>query len=300
MAKKVIGLTESELMDLVKECVLTYFHQPTNTHKTITHYSLLSDSMTEDVTYGNDVRKECIYENINEGFIISYDINRSAAYLKKKFPNIRNIRSLRFNPYKTSKPAYYRPKSNDFVSIDLETNFSNFREISDHVETLLGWFTSEVFIHEKVPTGFIPREFYNFNGDFICQQLNNITLEDYLAQVEISRFSLIIEAKFGEKYEPSEGEVFFHATERNKLKKILAQGLCPKSYGNFPERVYLGKSISEIKNMVQSNLEDMVIFQVDVSGLNLYRDERNPTAVYTYDTIPSSKIKVILGEKKIP
>ena len=193
MVKKIIRLTEGELMDLVKEGVLTNFHQPTNTHKTITHYSLLSDSMTEDVTYGNDVRNEYIYENLNEGFIMSYDINRSAAYLKKKFPNISNIRSLKFNPYKTFRPAYYKPKNNDFVSIDLDTNFSNFREISNHVETLFGWFTSEVFIHEEVPTGFIPREFYNFNGDFICSQLNNIILEDYLAQVKVSSFSLIIQ-----------------------------------------------------------------------------------------------------------
>ena len=300
MAKKIIKLTESELMDLVKECVLTYFHHPTNTHKTITHYSLLSDSMTEDVTYGINVRNEYIYENLNEGLIMSYDINRSAAYLKEKFPNISNIRSLQFNPYKTSRPAYYKPKNNDFVSIDLDTNFSNFREISNHVETLLGWFTSEVFIHEKVPTGFIPREFYNFNGDFICTQLNNIILEDYLAQVKVSSFSLIIEAKFGERYETNEGEVFYHATDKVKLKKILTQGLCPKSYGNFPERVYLGKSISEIKSMVQSNLKNMVILQVDVSGLNLYRDERNPTAVYTYDTIHPSKIRVILGAKNTP
>ena len=293
MSKKIIRLTESELMDLVKECVLTYFHQPTNTHKTIAHYSLLSDSMTEDVTHGINVRSEYLYENLNEGLIMSYDINRSTSYLKKKFPNIINIRSLQFNPYKTAGTAYYRPKTNDFVSIDLGTNFSNFKEISDHVKNLLGWFTSEVFIHEKVPTGFIPREFYNFNGDFICQKLNNITLEDYLTTASVLSFSLIIEAKYGEKYVPKEGEIFYHATEEAKLEKILTQGLCPKSYGNFPERVYLGKSISEIRSMVQSNLTSMVILQVDVSGLSLYRDERNPTAVYTYDTIHPSKIRVI-------
>lgn len=52
-----------------------------------------------------------------------------------------------------------------------------------------------------MPTGFIPREFHNFNGDFICPQLNNTTLENYLttATATILSFSLIIEAKFGEK-----------------------------------------------------------------------------------------------------
>lgn len=101
-------------------------------------------------------------------------------------------------------------------------------------------------------------------------------------------------------YVPKQGEIFYHATEKTKLKKILTQGLCPKSYGNFLERAYLGNSISEIKSMVQNNLTSMVILQVDVSGLNLYRDERNPTAVYTYDTIPPSKIRIALGTKNTP
>ena len=292
MTKKIIKSTEHELVDLVKECVLTYFHLPTNTHKTIAHYSLLSDSKTEDVAYGIDVRCEYLYENLNEGLILSYDINRAASYLKAKFSNNIDIFSLQFNLYKRPRPAYYRPKANDFVSIDFGTNFSDFKEISDHVKTLLGWFTSEVFIHEKVPTGFIPREFYNFNGDFICPKLNNITLEDYLTTASVLSFRLIIEAKYGEKYVPEKGEIFYHATEKDKLKKILTQGLCPESHGNFPERVYLGRSISEIRSMVQSNLESMVILQVDASGLSLYRDgdERNP--VYTYDTIHPSKISV--------
>lgn len=287
MAKKDIRFIESELMYVANKRVLTYFHQPTNSQRTIMHYSLLSDAMTEDVTYGINVRNEYIYENLNEGLIMSYDINRSAAYLKEKFPNISNIRSLQFNPYKTFRPAYYKPKNNDFVSIDLGTNFSNFREISNHVETLLGWFTSEVFIHEKVKTGFIPREFHNLNGDFICPQLNNTILEDYLAKVNILSFSLIIQAKFGERHKTNENEVFYHITEKDNLKKISTQGLCPISYGSLPERVYLNKSIPE-----QINLKNMVALKVDVQELNLYCNNQWDTTVYTYDTIHPSKIRV--------
>ena len=73
--------------------------------------------------------------------------------------------------------------------------------------------------------------------------------------------------------------------------------------------------------MVQSNLKDMVIFQVDVSGLNLYhdesvfseehkrymdvaglnlyRDEGNPIAVYTYDNIPPSHIHILSDEEAL-
>lgn len=293
MANNVIRLTESDLKKMIKECLISYLHIPTKSHKTIKHCMLLSDSMAEDVAYGNDVRNEYVYENLNEGLMMSYDINKSKAYLQKKFPNIKNIRSLQFNPYKTFGTAYYKPKNNDFVSIDLGVDFSNFKEIIDTVKNLLGWFTSEIFIHEYVKSGFISREFYNFDGDFLCTKLNDISLEDYLQSVKILSFSLIIEAKFGERYEPNNGEVFYHATERNKVSKILRQGLCPKSYGNFPERVYLGRSIPEIASMVHKNLKDMVIFQVDVSNINLYRDERNGTAVYTYDNIPPSQIKLV-------
>ena len=48
--------------------------------------------------------------------------------------------------------------------------------------------------------------------------------------------------------------------------------------------------------MVQGNLNDMVILKVDVSNVRLfklYRDQRNPTAVFTYDNIPPSQIQVL-------
>lgn len=80
------------------------------------------------------------------------------------------------------------------------------------------------------------------------------------------------------------------------LPKILSKGLVPRSQGNFPDRIYLGKSLSEIKNMVAGNLNDMAILKVDVSNIKLfklYRDQRNSTAVFTYDNIPPSQIEVL-------
>lgn len=49
--------------------------------------------------------------------------------------------------------------------------------------------------------------------------------------------------------------------------------------------------------MVGSNLLDMVILKVDVSNIQLfklYRDQRNTTAVYTYNNIPSITNRSVL------
>lgn len=129
----------------------------------------------------------------------SYDINKSASYLKSKFPNIIKIRSLRYNPYKRSD----RPKKNDFVAIDLGTDYANYKEIIYTVKNLLGWFTSSITLRETVKKGFIPRIFNNFDGTFECDGLNGVSrydgengFDNYLADHSVSAFSIIIEAKF--------------------------------------------------------------------------------------------------------
>jgi RNA:NAD 2'-phosphotransferase (TPT1/KptA family) len=124
-----------------------------------------------------------------------------------------------------------------------------------------------------------------------------ISLYDFLDKnPQLTSFSIILEAKFSEVYHQKPNEIFYHATNKSVLQKILTIGLVPRSEGNFPERIYLGKNISEIKDMVQGNLNDMVILKVDVSNIKLfklYRDQRNPTAVFTYDNIPPSQIQVL-------
>lgn len=108
-------------------------------------------------------------------------------------------------------------------------------------------------------------------------------------------FALILEAKFSEVYHQKPNEVFYHGTDKSKVQSILKQGLVPKSDGNFPDRIYLGKSVSEIVDMIGGNVNDLVILKVDVSNVKLYklyRDQRNSSAVFTYDNIPPSQIEI--------
>ena len=240
-----------------------------------------------------------IVSQISEGLIKSYNIDTCKSYMQKKFPNIRRIVSLEDNPYMEYGQSG-KAKYNDFVGIVLDcNNVSNYKEIVKTANNLLGWFTGYIDLRQKVKTGYIPYTFYNDNGDFFCplKRGGGVYLDDFLRQKpELTFFSIILEAKFGEVYHQKPDEVFYHATDKSVLPKILAKGLVPRSLGNFPERIYLGKNLSEIKDMVGTNLNDMVILKVDVSNVNLfklYRDQRNPTAVFTYDNIPPSQIEVL-------
>ena len=189
------------------------------------------------------------------------------------------------------------PKKNDFVAIDLGTDYANYKEIIYTVKNLLGWFTSSITLRETVKKGFIPRIFNNFDGTFECDDLNGVSrydgengFENYLADHSVSAFSIIIEAKFGKRYAQKSGEVLYHATDSSHLKRIREQGLIPRSLGNFPDRIYLGSDIHEIENMVGPNLQDMWFLKINVDGLEIYHDERERTAYYTYDNISPDRI----------
>lgn len=240
-----------------------------------------------------------IVTQISEGLIKSYNMDLCKSYMQKKFPNIRRIVSLENNPY-MEHGRIGKAKYNDFIGIVLDcNNISNFRKIIETANNLLGWFTGHIDLRQKVNKGYIPYTFYNFNGRFFCpyERGGGIDLNDFLKQNHLlTFFSIIVEAKFGEVYHQKPNEIFYHATDSSVLPKILSKGLIPRSQGNFPDRIYLGKSLSEIKNMVAGNLNDMVILKVDVSNIKLfklYRDQRNSTAVFTYDNIPPSQIEVL-------
>lgn len=293
MKKDVIKITEEDLRSAIKEFIIRFLQGPDEKEGQLRHLSLLTELGDVQASYGTDITQEYLYEDIDEGLIMSYDINKSASYLKSKFPNIIKIRSLRYNPYKRSD----RPKKNDFVAIDLGTDYANYKEIIYTVKNLLGWFTSSITLRETVKKGFIPRIFNNFDGTFECDDLNGVSrydgengFENYLADHSVSAFSIIIEAKFGKRYAQKSGEVLYHATDSSHLKRIREQGLIPRSLGNFPDRIYLGSDIHEIENMVGPNLQDMWFLKINVDGLEIYHDERERTAYYTYDNISPDRI----------
>ncbi len=248
-------------------------------------------SLTEDDLHG-------IVKQISEGLIKSYSMDICKSYMMKRFPNILKIISLKYNPY-MERGEGNEPEYNDFVGIKLDCDdIGNFTDIVKTANNLLGWFTSHIDLRQTVKNGYIPYRFYNFNGKFTYVGKNGVRMDlyDFLdMSPKLESFSIILEAKFSEVYHPKPNEEFYHATDKSMLKKIMSKGLIPRSLGNFPERIYLGKSVSDIKDMVEGNLKDMVLLKVDVSNIRLfklYRDQRNPTAVFTYDNIPPSHIEV--------
>lgn len=266
MDKNVIRLTESELNKIVNCCV--------------------QELLDNNILY------------LHEGLIKSYDIDQCKEYIKRRFPNITKIVSLQNNPY--DRKYKYPINGNDFVGVVLDkNNIGNYKEVSLILENLLGWFTGCIVLRTQAKGGYIEYQFNKFNEEYICQLKNgnSLFLDDFLStSPSLQLFYLIVESKFSEVYHQRPNEIFYHATESNKVDKIKHLGLCPKSYGNFPERIYLGKDISEIYDMVEGNISQMALFQVDVSDVKLYklyRDQRNSTAVFTYDNIPPNRIRLV-------
>ena len=240
-----------------------------------------------------------IVQEINEGLIKSYDMDICQKYLARKFPNIRRIVSLEDNPYLV-RGKNVKTKYNDFVGIVIDPgDIQNFKEIIQTANHLLGWFAGHICVRQKIRNGYLEFNFLNYNGRYICskERWGDVEIMDYLKDnPPLVYFAIILEAKFGERYHQKPGEVFFHATDVTLLPKILKNGLVPRSKGNFPERIYLGKDITEIGEMVGGAINDMVILKVDVSNVRLftlYRDQRNPTAVFTYDNIPPAQIEIL-------
>lgn len=214
----------------------------------------------------------------------------------KRFPNIINVRYLRFNPYKVNKSRQYA-KENAFVAIELGKKYDNYFEIIDNVKNLLGWFTGHILIqYVDNKKNYRPFHFSNYSDGFYGNTKNGeISLDDFLMENNdrIKSFSLKIEAKYGKKYYQDKDEIFYHMTEKKLVNKILKNGLIPKSYGNFPERIYLSKNVSDIEEMIGDFIQDKTIFKVNVKGLNIYEDPRHPNAYYTYDNINPNRLKVI-------
>lgn len=268
--KKII-ISENELKQIIKSAIGTTLNKNVN-------------FITESGYFG-----QYIFENINEGLITSYDVGKCENFLKNKFQNIKNVRSMRFNPY---KPGSYTKKQ-DFVAIDLK-NYSNYNEIIECVKNLLGWFASEIIVKIPAKGGYKEYKFYCFKNTIECPELGEENdFSEFLQNNKIIGFTIVFEAKYGEKINVKTGEIYYHATDYSSLKKILKQGIVPKSKGNFPERIYLGKDVYEIKKMIGQNYNELVFLKIDVSGLNLYRDERDNTACYTYDNISPKRIKEI-------
>lgn len=233
----------------------------------------------------------------NEGLITSYDVHLCESYMTKRFPNIKKIVSLDYNPNSHHNDEH-RTEHNGFVGIVLDCkSVDNYLDIIETANNLIGWYTGYVDLRLKTKTGYIPYRFNNLNGQFLCNdKKGEYELNEFLKSApNLLCFSIIAEAKFSTIYHQKPNEVFYHVTDSEQVDKITQHGLAPKSLGNFTSRIYLGKKYEELIEFWEGNVNDVVVLQVDVSNVklfNLYRDHRISTAVFTYDNIPPSQIIV--------
>lgn len=114
--------------------------------------------------------------------------------------------------------------------------------------------------------------------------------------------SLEIEAVRGK--EVNGNGVFFHATPKNRVAKILKNGLCPRDEGKRGEfrgsRIYLSRENNRwLFNQLFSD-NDYEVFMVDLtnSGIKVYEDEYANDAVYTLENIPPYRLKLTKNPQK--
>lgn len=241
---------------------------------------------------------EYIFEKINEGLIVSYDINKCRSYLKKLFPNIVEIQDYAFNPFKPTR----KRNPNDFVGIILNSDFQSYTSIIQKIEPLIGWFVSviKITLQNRRPYFFMKFEIEDGRTEFhfIDPYGKDYTLLDDFIQEhsDIIQMDLIVEAKYSKRYYPEEGEKLYHISNAKVKDKILRKGLIPKTSGNFPERIYLGKCLEDIERMIGGKIDDEgAVFEITVVDDSeiFYEDFRHEDSFFTYDNIPPSQIKYI-------
>jgi hypothetical protein len=99
----------------------------------------------------------------------------------------------------------------------------------------------------------------------------------------------------------------YHITTKDKLNKIMDNGLVPKSkkiIDNHPDRIYLFEKIEdclyffEQKSNYLKNIKEPLILKINVKSLpklKLYKDPKflDVDAFYTHDNIPPHSLKII-------
>lgn len=99
----------------------------------------------------------------------------------------------------------------------------------------------------------------------------------------------------------------YHLTRRDRLEKILRNGLCPRTEDkmfNYPDRVYFfleAPSIEECKFYIEQlarytkdHSKDYVLLEIDIEdlGIEFYYDPNLSEAVYTKENVPPNRISV--------
>ena len=232
---------------------------------------------------------------LNEGLIRSYDSDISFNEI------IRSLKLLKFDV-----DGWF---TNDKISLKIK-NFNNIPknkidDLFDHVNITLvnkfGWFPSTMNIT-------------NINFNSILKKYNEDELK--LKQDSISEINIEYDRGFDE-IEKVIPEKLYHLSIQEYENKILKYGLFPKSKSKLSshlDRVYLCKTPDECVNLIPQmklyyseekdvNLYTLgnkkwrkntkwIIFEIETSDINLYKDPRYKDGYYTLDNINPKTISI--------
>jgi hypothetical protein len=251
-----------------------------------------------------------LYENLNEGLIKTYDMNKCKKYLQKRFTNIINIEPSINDPYHFLKTS----NKKDYFYIEIDSKFENYKEIEECVYNLCGWWTSFIILNIKdkrfplkrtIPIIFknyqklkspYSHEYEKYLDEYFEDISNNKNLYIDTLELQIEqKFTTIQKLNFKNLY---------HASYKRYLPNIIKKGLVPRNDTNHPDRIFFSEDYSFIKKIITKesiilrlNFDDYSEYIFD--NYTFYDDTHHNNAVFTLDNIHPKYIQVLLNDKWI-
>lgn len=207
--------------------------------------------------------------NLKEGLIKTTNIGKSIGLLRKQYPDF-----------------IYKQEENNTFYISLKNNFIIIDDLIKLCNNL-GWFPSYY-------------ELLNIDGSFNEGPFK----EENINFSKLKALNIFFEAKFDINIDKIP-KYLYHITDSTYLKKILKNGLIPKSKSKLsihPERVYFSKNIQAVQLLLQKFNElypekEFVILEIDTEKIPIYfRLYEDPNfsgyGFYTLNNIPPISIKI--------
>lgn len=236
--------------------------------------------------YKNSLRK------LDEGLIMTHDPFTSMDILGRHCYGIS----------KENKIEYEKNK----IKLNIENKLSNDEYfLLINIITNLGYFPSKIEGSSKIKDLY-PLNFSYDKDDFEQEIINKGIISNVI------KYTFFLEAKYD--ISVKNANIIYHVTKEDKVKKILKQGLVPKSYnfsGWHPERIYFSLTLIGSETYIQSKKnkifrkngdkkeykDDIIysILEINVTNkdIKFYKDPNGDYAVYTYDNIHPELIKEI-------
>lgn len=240
------------------------------------------------------------FYNLNEGLIQSYNMSKVENYLKSKFQNVIDVANHAVNLYRipSRKPIGHNTRSFEIKIY----SFDNINEIIETIYKTYGWFVSVIVLNDNVSFAD-----FDLNGRYfkVIDPYMNMEMREYIHNVlndSVDSLSIFVEANFAvEDFRITE---LYHLTDKKYLPMIKKNGLVPKTHGNHTEKIYFGKNLDDIYEMVGGKFEQGSIllrlnfdeYAEEITDKYVfYKDPRKSSAVFTLDCIDPKYIQMLVN-----